>query len=242
MRRITMGYVVIGLIVVVASLSAADVAQAVWRKLAALGFEAVGDHACTDGITFRLSDLEPRTYTANHVVITSTATLEQIANMALSEIPVNPIKFDNQGTFEDYEHSGYYTVPFSPTQTSGISVTLDFLGQTANPEVPIADCVVADLPAIVSQANNPAIDAGQVAVLTVGATGEATLSYQWYQGISGDTTTKVGEDSPTFTTPALSENTNYWVRVSNSLGSVDSNTVTAVIATSHIYIPSVAKQ
>jgi Ig-like domain CHU_C associated len=193
---------------------------------------------------FRLTDLDPRTYTANHVVITSTATLEKIKDTALAEIPANPIKvdFDNQGTYDDYTYSGYYTVTWSPAQASGISVTLDFQDpQVSHPEVPIVDCAVADLPAIPAQPIAPVIDAGQTATLSVTAGGTGTLHYQWYQGVSGDTTTPVGTDSTEFTAPALSDNTPYWVRVSSDFGYVDSNTTTVWIALSHVYAPLLVK-
>lgn len=240
MPRTSIGYLMIGLIVVAASLAPSQAAQAIWSRLAALGFEAVGDHACTDGITFRLSDLPSRTYTANHVVITDTTSLAVLKDTPLAPIPANPIKvdFDGLGTYDDYGYSGYYTLSWSTTLISGNSVKLDFIDpQTHKPDVTIVDCVVADLPKIQAQPGHRVIDAGQTAVLNVGAIGEATLSYQWYQGVSGDTTTPVGTDSPSLTTPALSENTDYWVRVSNDWGSVDSNTATAIIASEHVYLP-----
>ena len=92
MRRLLTSYIVLSLLVVGANFARPQAAQAIWTRLAALGFEAVGGHACTDGITFRLADLDPRTYTANHVVITSTLALETIADKALPPIPANPIK------------------------------------------------------------------------------------------------------------------------------------------------------
>jgi hypothetical protein len=244
MRRTTISYLLIGLIVVAASLAPNPAAQAARTRLAALGFEAVGEHACTDGIAFRLTDLDPRTYTTNHVVVTSTITLEKIADTAITPIPANPIKveFDNQGFYDDYAYSGYYTVTWSTALISGNSVELDFLDpQTSKPVAPVVDCVLADLPAITSQPANRVIESGQTTTLTVAAQGEPTLSYQWYQGVSGDITTLVGDDSPSLTTTALITNTDYWVRVSNSLGSVDSNTATAVIATEHVYLPLVAR-
>jgi hypothetical protein len=247
MRRITTGSIIIGLVLVAAGLAATQVAQAAWTRLAAVGFEAVGDHACTDGITFRLSDLrlpDPpfRTYTANHVVITSTSILtpEQIADQLLAPIPENPIKadLDGFGNYEDYGYSGYYTVRWSTAQISGNSVQLDFQDeQLDKPEVPVVNCVVDDLPEITTQPANRVVDAGQTATLSVVAQGAGTLSYQWYEGVSGDTTTPVGTNSADFTTPALSANTSYWVRVSGDFGSVDSNTTTVTIASEHVYLP-----
>jgi hypothetical protein len=52
--------------------------------------------------------------------------------------------------------------------------------------------------------------------LTVAATGDATLHYQWYRGPSGDATNPVGTDSAAFTTPALFADEQFWVKVSNA--------------------------
>jgi hypothetical protein len=69
------------------------------------------------------------------------------------------------------------------------------------------------------------IQSGQVATITISATvSVGTLSYQWYQGASGVTTTPVGTNSATFTTPALASTTQYWVRVTNTLNAVTNST------------------
>ena len=68
--------------------------------------------------------------------------------------------------------------------------------------------------------------------LTVVATGNPTPTFQWYQGLSGDTSTPVGTASSSFTTPALTANTSYWVRATNSQGSADSNTATVTVTLS----------
>ncbi len=77
------------------------------------------------------------------------------------------------------------------------------------------------------------INSGSTATLTCAVTGAAagaTLAYQWYQGASGTTTTAVGTNSSSFTTPPLAVATNYWVKVSSTLStstvSVNSNTAT----------------
>ena len=246
MRRTIIGPIMIVLLVIAASLAPIRPAQAAWTRLAALGFEPVGGHACTDGITFRLSDLDPRTYHDNHVVITSTVGLEQskIVDTDLPAIPANPLKvlFEGQTDPETYGYSGYYTERWSTALISGNSVQLDFIDpQTSKPEVPVWDCQVSDLPAIASQPANQVIDSGQTATFSVGAQGDPTLHYQWYEGVSGDTTTLVGTDSFTLTTTALITNTDYWVRVSNSWGSVDSHTATALMASEHIYVPLIKR-
>ncbi len=77
------------------------------------------------------------------------------------------------------------------------------------------------------------VNQGQTATLTVAATGTAPLSYQWYQGSSGDISTPVGTNDSSFTTPMLASTTSYWVKVSNSVTpeGVNSNTATVTVRT-----------
>ena len=51
----------------------------------------------------------------------------------------------------------------------------------------------------------------------------SNLSYQWYQGENGDTSTPVGANGDSFTTPPLTTTTTYWVRVSNPAGTANSD-------------------
>ena len=86
-------------------------------------------------------------------------------------------------------------------------------------------------PAITSQPANQSVTSGQSASLSVAATGTAPLSFQWYSGASGDTSSPIANGTSSFfTTPALTTTTGYWVRVSNSAGSV--NSATAVVTVS----------
>ena len=78
-------------------------------------------------------------------------------------------------------------------------------------------------PSITTQPASQTISSGQTATLTVVATGTSPLSYQWYQGNSGNTATPVGANSSSHTTPSLTATTSYWVRVSNSAGIADLN-------------------
>lgn len=55
------------------------------------------------------------------------------------------------------------------------------------------------------------------------------LSYQWYQGDSSNESTPVGTDSDILTTPPLEKNTNYWVRITNPTGTLDSETMTVTV-------------
>ena len=87
-------------------------------------------------------------------------------------------------------------------------------------------------PAIILQPFDVVIPTGERTQLKVNATGAGTLTYQWYQGQSGATTSPVtGATSPTFTTPTLTATTSYWVRITDGNGAVvNSPTVTVTVS------------
>jgi len=90
---------------------------------------------------------------------------------------------------------------------------------------------IAPGPQITVQPVGPSISKGQTATLTVAASGSGTLSYQWYQGPSGTTSAPIsGATSDSYTTPQLQATTSYWVQVSDSNGSTNSNTAVVLIA------------
>ncbi|GAB5561519.1 MAG: hypothetical protein SynsKO_31660 [Synoicihabitans sp.] len=99
---------------------------------------------------------------------------------------------------------------------------------TAAASITVTPAAVA--PAITTQPSSVSVFSGDRATFTVVATGTAPLSYQWYEGLSSDTTVPVsGATSPSLITDALSTSTSYWVQVSNGQGSVDSETATATV-------------
>jgi Ig-like domain CHU_C associated/Domain of unknown function (DUF4214) len=62
---------------------------------------------------------------------------------------------------------------------------------------------------------------GQTATLFASVVGgNGTFTYNWFLGSPTDTSHPVGSNSATFTTPAITGTTNYWVHVSNTCGSV----------------------
>jgi len=86
-------------------------------------------------------------------------------------------------------------------------------------------------PAITQQPVGPSIKSGQTAKLSVTASGTGTLTYQWYQGPSGTTSNLIsGATSSSYTTPALTATTSYWVQVTDSNGNTGSNTAVVLIA------------
>ncbi len=95
-------------------------------------------------------------------------------------------------------------------------------------------------PSITAQPLSQSIQSGQSAALSVAATGDMPLTYQWYQGSSGDTSNPVGSNTSSFATPALTVDTSYWVRVSNSCGQTDSATATITVGTGNttvVWVP-----
>lgn len=88
--------------------------------------------------------------------------------------------------------------------------------------VRVSPCVP---PILVQQPVSLAILQGQTVTLAVQARATPPLTFQWYEGFSGDISKPVpGATSQTFTPAALTTNTSFWVRVSDDCGSVQSAT------------------
>ena len=85
-------------------------------------------------------------------------------------------------------------------------------------------------PAITQQPVSTTITAGGSTQLSVAVSGTTPLSYQWYVGASGDTTSPVPGGTTSTISVSPSATTNYWVRVSNSCGTANSNSATISIA------------
>jgi PKD repeat protein len=84
-------------------------------------------------------------------------------------------------------------------------------------------------PSIASHPQNRSITIGQPASLSVTANGTAPLSYQWYQGASGDTSNPVGGGTSSSITVTPSTTTSYWARVTNACGTANSNAGTVTV-------------
>lgn len=85
-------------------------------------------------------------------------------------------------------------------------------------------------PLITTQPASQSVTTGQSATLSVLATGTPPLSYQWYQGMSGVTTNPIlSATSSSYTTPALKATSDYWVMVSNTAGSINSQTAAITV-------------
>jgi hypothetical protein len=114
----------------------------------------------------------------------------------------------------------YQTIQVSPLTTTNYWVRVsDGTCTTNSNTATVSTCY----PTITANPQSSLINSGTSTTLTVAATGDG-LTYQWYQGAG----TPVGTNSPSFTTPALTTQTVYWVRVSGC-GYVDSAQATISI-------------
>ena len=138
--------------------------------------------------------------------------------------------------------TGVFTVGVSGlTTNSAYSFAAYAINAVGTSYTTTGNFTTLDPPAISQHPQSQSIGLGQTATLTVTASGNPSPSYQWYEGTASSTTTPVGTNSNSYTTPALSTSTSYWVRVSNSAGSVDSNTATISVQPGvSIGTPSVA--
>jgi hypothetical protein len=125
-------------------------------------------------------------------------------------------------------NSASFTTPtLSATTSYWVKVTNVANTSGANS---IAATVTVNQPSAI--ATNPAsttINSGAATTLSVVASGTAPFTYQWYQGTSGTTTTPVGTNSASFTTPALSATTSYWVKVTNVANIAGASSTAATI-------------
>ena len=88
----------------------------------------------------------------------------------------------------------------------------------------------ATAPAITTQPASQEVTSGATASLSVTASGD-DLTYQWFTGNSGDTSSPVvGATIGSLTTGTLTTSTNFWVQVTNAGGSADSDTAAITIA------------
>jgi hypothetical protein len=88
------------------------------------------------------------------------------------------------------------------------------------------------IPSILAQPEPLTVESGATAEFSVTPDGSPPFSYQWYTGPAGDTSSPVpGATGQSFTTPALTSTTSYWVRVTSPAGTADSHAATATVNT-----------
>ncbi|GEP40734.1 putative Ig domain-containing protein [Brevifollis gellanilyticus] len=124
--------------------------------------------------------------------------------------------------------SGTTTEVGSKTVSLRAYKDLDFGGDQFQKNITI-NVTAPSMAAVIDSPASVTINSGQSTTLTVVAAGEGQLTYQWYQGNSGVTTTPVGTNSASFTTPVLTNTTRYWVKVTNAGNPGGANSDTAIV-------------
>lgn len=127
-----------------------------------------------------------------------------------------------------------YNATIAATSTTLRTATTN----TALRGVAFAPAAATVAPTITTQPQDATVSPGGTATLTVAASGTGPLSYQWYAGTAGDTSTPVGTGT-SFTTPPLSATTSYWVRVTGPGGTADSRTATVTVSSTPNTAPTI---
>ncbi len=124
---------------------------------------------------------------------------------------------------------GHANVVNRPVQIVGSAYTVAASGlHTLILQKPSGTVIAA--PAITAQPAAQLASFGDFTSLSVTATGDGLLRYQWYQGAPGDTTRPVsGATDPTLRLHAFAGTASYWVRVTNAAGSADSAAATITV-------------
>ncbi|WPJ97916.1 lamin tail domain-containing protein [Coraliomargarita algicola] len=146
------------------------------------------------------------------------------------------LSFTAGGTFEqsiDVTVNGDAITEPDETIVITLSNLVDSVGSTIIKNASGTGTIINDdavAPSIAAQPGSTTIASGGVTTLRVRAEGLPQPTVQWYIGESGDISQPViGATSATFITSVLAEDTHYWARVTNSAGSVDSDTVTVSV-------------
>jgi hypothetical protein len=115
------------------------------------------------------------------------------------------------------------------------AVTTSYWVRISGQCLPVADSgaatvtviVPCSVPQIVDQPRSQTAFTGTSVTLTLGVSG-TTPTITWFQGAKGTTSTPIGS-GPTITSPVLTQTTQFWARITNSCGSVDSDAATITV-------------
>jgi hypothetical protein len=162
--------------------------------------------------------------------VSQAATIGGAASFSVAAIGSGTLNYQWTRNFLELPGQTAPTLALTNVQTSDagdyrVVVTNNLGSVTSN----LAVLTVNVPPGIATQPQGDNVATGQTRTISVTASGSAPFSYVWYRGASGDTAQPAGGTAATFTTPALTATTSYWVRVSNAYGSADSATATLTV-------------
>jgi formylglycine-generating enzyme required for sulfatase activity len=172
---------------------------------------------------------------ARNNIIPSIITQPTSIAITSGQVATLTIIADRSSTLNYQWYQGTLGTTTTPVGTNSSSFTTPVLTNTTSYWVRVSNstgsvnsslATITCSPAIITQPASQTLVYGRSGTLTVTASGSTPLKYQWYQGAVGTTTTPVGTNSASFTTPLLTITTSYWVQVSNSAGIVNSTLAT----------------
>lgn len=122
-----------------------------------------------------------------------------------------------------------YKTPVFTTQSATYAVTVTNSCGNASAQATVTP-TQCNPPAVTVQPQSVTIQSGQTATLNVSLSGTQPFQFQWYIGQASDTSQPIPQaGSATYTTPALTQTTSYWVRILNPCSSADSATATVTV-------------
>ena len=126
------------------------------------------------------------------------------------------------------------TIRTTPTTQAGIHVVTITASDGVNPNSSsVFITVTCDPPFIlgIDQPKSATVSPGRPALLSVKASGSGPFTYQWFTGSTGLVNFPLaGGTTANFTTSAINDTTQYWVRITNPCGSADSQTATISVS------------
>ncbi len=150
-------------------------------------------------------------------------------------------------SYQWYNASGAISGATSSTYTTGtagsyyVIVTNTVGTTTATTTSSTATLYVNVAPTITTQPTSQSVNSGSSAIFTVAATGNGTLSYQWYTGTAGSGTAISGATAASYTTSTPGT---YYVVVTNTLNSTTTTTTSsnATLTVSTAASPTITTQ
>jgi len=217
-----------------------------WTSVSTLAFQdalyglAVGAGkvvAAGEGATLLESVLPATTATPVFAVqpagVTTDATKSMMLSVVANASGAMTYQWSKTGVAIPGATSSVYFLPSSATTDSGTyTVAVTSGGNTATSSGAVVTINAFAAPAIAALPIVAQV-VGGTASMSVTATGTSPLTYQWYHGLSGDTSAP-GSTSTSFTTPALTQSERYWVKITNVGGTtnvLNSPTTTALALT-----------